>query len=375
MNRTVHKLCGTIAVIVLVLAMPLRVWSQGDNDGVLDPAVAAILAQLRGAYETTAAQTAYTLSSEDETVQATSVRRLTSGTYLMDVIIFESFVNLQTISTEINAGVNAAAEFSAEIATEIEQEQGLGFEYVRDGEVLSIPDDTESELELNFSLLETGGETYLNSDATGCEFRVGVPEGWRVFEGEGVPVLEDTMLAAPRVEDVRRSITITEIAATTTELLQPDVVSALDVLETEEVNDELARRYLVTLDGDTALAAMGLSFDDILAELETAAGAALAEPSRTVTISYTLEILVGADSGLVYEQISTLQLDVLFMGAGDDSAAYDLMRTNTITLAAYGETTDISVPELGVPDPDETCVQDTTIDDTVDIEVDVEAEE
>jgi hypothetical protein len=370
MKRTWSIFPGVLVFIAVLVGVQGLVDAQGDGDGALDPAVTALLAQLRGAYETTAAEPVYTITSEDESIQATSVRRLTSGTYLMDVTIFESVVSLQTIITEIEATVNEAAIYTATVATELEQQQGLGFEYVRDGEVLSTPEDTESELELNFSLITTDGTTYINSDATGCEYRVGVPEGWRVVEGDGVPVLEETTLSGASIREVEGAVSLDNIASTVTELLQPEIVIGLDVLGTEEINDELARRYLVTLDGPAALETLGITFEDIIAELETAAGAALSAPESSEQITYTLEILIGDVSDRIYEQTSTLQLEVQFTAPGNASAAYNLTRTNTITLSAFGEMADVEVPELGVPNPDDTCVQDTTIDDTVDIEID-----
>lgn len=277
----------------------------------------------------------------------------------MGVTIFESFVNLQTVTTDISATVNATDGYTATFATDIEQTQGLGFEYVRGDDVLSFPEDTESELELELAIIQIEDETYINTDETGCEFRVGVPEGWRIF-ADGAAVLEGATLSAPQVDDIQNSIDIATVATAAQILLQPDLVTGLDVLETEEIGDEEARRYLITFDSEAALNAQDIEFETILSDLEAAAGVTLSNPTRTVAATYTLEVLVGATSGLVFEQIATLQLDVIFTGVSGSSAAYDLTRTNTITLSGYGVEADLVAPALGVTE--ETCVQDTTID-------------
>ena len=354
MKRTGHKFLLAIVVGALLLTMPGIVWSQGGDDDPLDPVVVALLAQIEAGYNTTATQTAYQINIEEERTLFAAVRQFASGTYLMDVDIFDSYVSTQTTTTETSASFNDAETYLLTISSELEQQQGIGVEYVRDGTILEQPEDVEDQLEFKYAAIAIDGATFINTDETGCEFRVDVPEGWRVLAAE-TPVLEDVTFDENALDDVVNGVSLSTIAASATQLLDASLITGIELQETVELDNELANRYLITFDGTAALDELGVDVEMLLTDLEAAAGATLTSPTTTLDVQYALNVLMGASTGLVYEQTTTLTLQSNFAAGDGSSAAYSITQVNEVVVSEYDITTDISAPELGVIDPDETC--------------------
>ena len=357
MKRTRHQAIGTFIIVFSLLILPVsEVFAQGGgDDDPLDPIVAALLSQIETAYNNTSQQNIYQISIEEERTQNTAVRRFVSGTYLMDVTIFEAFVNIQTDATESSATFGAEDTYLIEVETEFVQEQGIGFEYVRDGVTLSIPENVEDELELAYRLGSDGDQTLINTDPTGCEFRVGVPEGWRALSDDTL-VSENTTLSSENIQQVVDGLSLSNITAQAIQLLSSDLVMRIDLLETETVNDELARRYSITFNGPEVLAVLGIDPDALIANLESAATDSLSMSLSDTSIDYVMEILIGTQSGLLYEQNTSLSMQGSFAAGDGSSAVYSFTQVNNLSVSEYGSSLDTTLPEAGSADPDESCV-------------------
>lgn len=324
-----------LVVLAMVMAIVPRpaVAQDGGSDS---PIVEALLTQLRTAYATTAEQTSYLVTTQETISQFTSIRRYQSGTYLMDVTIYESYVNTQTFETAVEATVIPEG-VSATFEMNINQVQGLGYEYVRDGVVLASPEDTEDELELLLQLVQADGETYINTDETGAEFRDGIPEGWRPLLADGMPILSDATITGEQVSYIVDGLYFASNNATMQNLLQVGVVSNIDVLEDGDIEGLPVRRYRISFDGEAALSVLGLDYNQVISDLVAASELALPEAAPDVQVSYDIDIAVGSDTNLIYEQVITLTINGLF-SSSTDNAAYTLSQTNTKSYSGFGET-------------------------------------
>ncbi len=331
-TRFFIALLWVVSLLVVIAPHPIAA-QDGDPDNAI---VEALLAQLRGAYSNTATQTSYLVNTADTTTQTTSVRRFQSGTYLMDIQIFESYVNTQTFETSAEATVvedGLAATFSMEIT----QIQGLGFEYVRQGTVLSSPQDTNDSVELDLQLVQSGSETYINTDATDVEFREGLPMGWRLLGTDETPILTNATVTNQQVSEAVDGLRFTANAAAMQNLLQVGLVNNIDILEDDEIEGQAVRRYRITFDGEAALTVLGLDYEQALADLGAAANQAVPNATPTINISYVVELAVAPDTNLIYEQTITLTIEGLF-SSSINNAAYLLVQTNTKSYNGFGET-------------------------------------
>lgn len=327
---------------VVLLALLLMVGSvsiasaQDGGDDSDNPLADALLTQLRTAYATTAEQESYVVSTEETMTQFTSVRRFQSGTYLMNVEIFESYVNTQTLETSVEATV-VGDETAATFAMDISQVQGLGFEYVRNGVVLQTPEDTEDELELDLVVRQTADDTYINTDETDIEFREGVPEGWRRLDGDETPILTNSSITISDVNEVLLGLRVTANSEIMQNLLLSENIIGIDIVGDDTIGDQPVRRYRIEFDGAAAFTVLDLNYEQILADLNAAADDTVGDSTPIVEISYTIELAVGTDNNLVYEQIATLTIDALFEGT-TNNAAINIAQVTAVTYSGFGET-------------------------------------
>lgn len=338
-----QRLLGFCVILSILILLPQLSLAQDDGDQPLDPAVAALLSQIRDAYTTTAAQESYQIEIEDESTQSASVRRFVSGTYLMDVLIYESYVNAKTLTTDTLAMVESGGvDVSATFDIGVEQSQGLGFEYVRLDEVVSQPEDRDTEVDVQMQLLTQDGNSFINTDATAPEFRVGVPMGWRAFDAESTPISSDSNLTQEDLLQAILGFQLETIAANAQLILQPEIVVGIDILEDDEVNGEVTRQYQITFDGEAALRELGIDVDQVMSALQSLSSDVVPTAQAMVNVDYRMTLSIGVETQLVYSQSTILNLNSQADGDGGSSAVYTLSRSNEVSLSRFGERFDLA---------------------------------
>lgn len=305
-----------LGLLCLILILPvIPVWAQEADSEHLSAVVQA--------YDNTAAVSLYRVEVTEESLQSMSFLTFASSVFAMDVDIYDAFVIDLSIETETSAEIEGD-DISATIEIQVEQVQGEGLLYMlRDQEILQRPEDQESEIELTAQIRLVEDDLFVNMDETDPEFRQGVPLGWQETTTE-VQLLSDAIVS---MDDLRAALSNARLNVDSVlSVLTPEIVSSVDLIDEE---DDL-RHYQINFDVPTALEVLGIDLDAMLAEVigdQTLEG--------DLVPAYAMEVWVGAEDGLVHQQVITLGLSGELAGDEGYRVLHDYQQVVTLELSDF----------------------------------------
>ncbi len=306
-----------LVLLTILLTLPvLSVWAQDGGDE-SDPLAAIVLA-----YQDTAAIDKYRVAASEETVQSVSFLTFSSSVFAMDVDIYEAFVIDLIIETDTSAEIEGD-DIGATMAVNVEQVQGRGLLYILRDEVIQRPEDQESEIELNAQMRLFRDTLYVNVDETDEEYRQGVPEGWQVATGD-TPVLTDAQVS---MDDLNAILQNTRLDADrVVGILVADAVATVDLVGEEDG----LQHYSVQFDAPTALALLGIDLDALVRRVVSEQAL-----QGELTPTYTLEVWIGADDGLVHQHVVTLGLNGDLTNDDSGRVLYRYQQVVTLELSDF----------------------------------------
>ncbi len=311
-------------MVAILLGTPIfQAQAQDDLQATLD--------LLTAAYQHSAAVPSYTAQWDSTISQSTQLAQGDS-VYVISTEITES----QTAQIE-------GANTSSIVIQRITQGQMVVPGPLESGAPLPEIEMTP-QLELEGALIAVDGGVFVNLDDTAPEYRAGLPGGWQEVQdgtalgGNGTVSLNNVATSLDRV----RMDAVKMMA-----LLNPAVAKSAEALTDDELDGQVMKRYLLTLDTALAMAAMGQDASALLGDLELSEAAVGTLLNAAV---YTLEVWVGADDQTVYRQITTLNLDRVLdsvsFGSDLGGAAVTIShhQSDTLTLGEINADFDIRMP-------------------------------